>query len=206
MQERKDTQRARPRSFTRSVIVLGALAFLVAPQPSVASRGYLSSTNVRFDAPVPCGSLCPYVRDGHVELLEGTVHPRPVQDPAVEACKPEPLAPPLSWDDIAVEVPDQVAGRAPTHLALEIYPQIDHDAFLCSVTHRGTPQEQWEPVRGQCYLCGLVWPECHVGGTHTGLGCAESLIVQVTPGMTIILRVFNQADTASCFGRYRFYG
>lgn len=134
----------------------------------------LGSTSTVFAPGIPCAAACPYwnlTTDGHEA-----------------ACQPQPLAPPGSWQDVVVTVPDAVEGAMPTSLAFRIRPSIDEDSFVC----RGSPDED-----GRYFVATGAAPNAGVCDPTLGEACEEVTAIAVAPGETYVLRVYNWADTAA---------
>jgi hypothetical protein len=134
------------------------------------------TTPVELNAPTPCLALCPY--------WEGT--PGETAAELEATCAAEPASPGGSWDDVRVTVPETVTAPdghtgAPTHLTFMLAPDVDHDGWICAADGE---------ERFVASAANTTSDMCAVGP----IGCKEQATIPVTPGETLVLRVYNWSD------------
>ncbi len=138
-------------------------------------------TPLTYNAPTPCAALCPYWANP----------PSESQAEREATCAENPSTIAGSWSDVTVTVPDsvEIAGTSdsgvPTELVFTLSPAIDHDSWIC----RATPDDE-----GNRYIASganTTSDRCVVGP----IGCEEQVTIPVVPGESVILRVYNWADT-----------
>ena len=144
-------------------------------------------------ATTPCGAACPYWTYG--------AHPTVTTDEA--ACEPEPLAPPGSWQDHPLTVPDDVDGQGPAFpefsglLLVQFDPELDFDGFVCRAESdeygMRSVGNTADPLAGECAQRG-------------DLGCKEEGVFRVRPGERLVLRIYNWAATGAVTVNYRYAG
>lgn len=140
----------------------------------------------------PCAEACPYDK----LLLWGTYGlPAPFEG-REGACRAEPDAPPGSWADSTVAVPDTngVAGSEFLHAILQNGK--DLDLFLCATT----------PDRFGRYLVssgGRVEDVPLAPLDDCATHCRDETLARVVPGETYIVRVFNYAGVNGILGTAR---
>ncbi|HLF70355.1 MAG TPA: hypothetical protein VI541_05305, partial [Actinomycetota bacterium] len=138
-----------------------------------------------FEAPTPCGPLCPYWNQQTNAELDREA-----------SCAPEPASPEGSWADHTVTVPSATSEWTPSALLFHIEPELDYDAWIC----RATPDSN-----GKYFVAisaNLVAQPCPTGVLF---GCYENAVARVQPGETYRLRVYNWSDKPSTPGGYSFH-
>lgn len=176
----------------RVTSVLLTLAVGTALCAGPASAGGSGPTPITFETLAPCSVVCPYWTD----LYNG----------GQAACQREPLAPPGTWDDVRVTIPDLVGTQPTAAFHVEISPQLDYDLWLCEVVNPG-PNEYYRWVDTCCVFPGETCPTLGI------FGCAEEIDYCVSatdntclaPGTQIVFRAYNWFDVSSCPGSYEFY-
>ncbi|MFN2642099.1 MAG: hypothetical protein ABR548_09495 [Actinomycetota bacterium] len=142
---------------------------------NVSFGGGVAPTHLALDAPVPCIVACPYWSNPQNSAAEN------------EAACGTP-SPDGSWAEQTITVPQEIDGKVPTELAFLLSPAIDHDSFIC-LPAGGPPGQKRFVATG----ANTTSDKCTLGP----LNCAEQVTIPVQPGESLILRVYNWADTDS---------